>query len=228
MENERSKGTSLRNLLSLLGRTLSTFMYVFFMLASIIIFTTEMRVSYWFLPQFVIPSCMVCITFGADYWVKDDPVRRWSYCISTVVATVLLVPLSLWRMSYDGVSTGLGLIATIVLPIFPILYGITLVRVRKVQSQEIEGNPGATQTKVKLANLRNVIRVLSMISICCVLLENGYRVLMILYHFIISLPKSIAFAVLVPFPLSILSAILLAKFMKAEFVQWKPSPDGVN
>lgn len=29
-----------------------------------------------------------------------------------------------------------------------------------------------------------------------------------------------------PFPLSILSAILLAKFVKAEFVQWKPLPDG--
>ena len=217
MENERSKRTSFRNLLNWLRRALGTFVYVFFMLASIIIFTTEMRVSYWFLPLFVLPSCIISITFGADYWVGDDPVRRWFYCISTVVAAVLLVPLSLWRMSYDGVSTALGLIATIMLPIFPILYGIKLVRQRKIQNQEIEQNPDAMQFKVKHAKLRNVVRFLCLLSISCVLLENGHRVITILYHFIINLPKSIAFAVLVPFPLSIFSAILLAKFVKAEF-----------
>ena len=181
------------------------------------------------MPCFILPAYLICITFGADYWVGDNVVRRWSYCISTIISVVLLLPYLSWMMSYYGTSTALGFLATFLLPIIPILYGIRLVRMGKKKNQKADKAVETPQSMHTRMNLRKVIRVLCLLSICCVLFENSHNAILTIYYHL-TIDGITLIPGLITFPLSILSAILLAKFVKAEFVkaefvQWKPSLD---
>jgi len=222
MEKEASEKYSLKNTFHWINSAIGTFLFVFFMMATIVIFTSDMRCAYWFMPIFIVPACLVCLTFAADYWVDHDPIRLRSYWISSIIATVLLVPASMEMMSYYGRSTQIGFIATIVLPIFPIIYGIWNERKSKVAGRAVETVP---KTKRFRASKQKMIRVLCLLSICCVVFESWHRALTILYYFTKSLPDYLVFAVWVPFPLSVLSAILLARFMNVEFIPRSESSD---
>jgi len=218
MEKEIYKKTAFKDIFHWIVRAVGTFLFVFFIMAAIIVFTTDMRGTFWLLPYFILPASLICITFGADYWVGEDLVRCRSYCISTIIAVVLLMPYSSWMMSYYGTSTKLGFIATFLLPIIPILYGIRMVRRRKKQDRKADESIETPQSMRARMILRKVIRVLCLLSICCVLVENWHNAILSAYYHL-TLGGIILFPGLITYPLAILSAILLARFMKAEFVQ---------
>lgn len=225
MEKERSKKPTFKDMFHWIIRAVGTFLFVFFLMASIIVFTTDMRGTFWLMPYFILPASLICITFGADYWIGNDLVQCWSYCISTIFAVVLLLPYSLWMMSYYGTSSKIGFIATFLLPIIPILQGIRLVRMRKKQERKADKTVKTPQSMRARVILRKVIRVLCLLSICCVLFENWHNAILSVYYHLTTdgitlLPG------LITYPLAILSAILLARFMKAEFVQRNSSSDG--
>ncbi len=224
MEQVQNRPPSLKAATHWIISVLGTFLFVFFMMAGVVIFTSGMRSAYWSMPLFVIPSCMVCITFGASYWIGANKTRLWSYCISNFIATLILVPTAVSFMTYSVSMMILRIVATILLPIIPILYGIRMVRMEKNKDRRANETVQTPQSMRTQMILRKVIRVLCLLSVCCVLFENLHRAISTMYYHltrdgITLIPGLIAF------PLSILSAILLAKFMKAEFVQWKPSPD---
>ena len=224
MEKAQGKKPTLQNIFRWIIQSLGTFLYVFFMMAAIIVFTTNIKGTVWLMPCFILPAYLICITFGADYWVGDNVVRRWSYCISTIISVALLLPYFSWMMSYYVTSTALGFFATFLLPIIPIIYGIWLVRKRERNNQKADKAIETPQSMHMRMNLRKVIRVLCLLSICCVLFENWHRAILIIYHHFTSDGITLIPG-LITLPLSILSAILLGKFVKAEFVQWKPSLD---
>jgi len=215
MEQIEGKKLSPKKAIHWISSAIGTFLYVFFMIGTLIMFTSDMQYAYWFLPIFVIPSCLICLTFAADYWVCGDPVRLRAYWISSIITIIVLTPASVDNMLSVGRSTPAGFIATLVLPLVPIVYGIWKDRKSRAVRQAVDIKP---QSERFNATMKNVIRVLCLISICSVVLESWHRVLTLLSHFLVSLPDYLVFAVCVPFPLSILSAILLARFVKAEFI----------
>lgn len=215
MGNELGNNNKYKRILHWITSAIGTFLYVFFMMGTLIVFTSDLQYAYWFLPIFVIPSCLICLTYAADYWVCCDPIRLRSYWISSIITIIVLVPASVDNMLSEGRSTPAGFIATLVLPLVPIIYGIWRDRNSKVGRRAVDIKP---QSKRFNAIMKNVIRVLCLISICSVTLESWHRVLTLLSHFLVSQPHYLVFAVWVPFPLSILSAILLSRFVKAEFI----------
>lgn len=224
MEKTQSQKPTLQIIFRWMIQSLGTFLFVFFLMADIVIFTTGMHSAYWVMPLFVVPSCLVCITFGADYWIGNDKIRLWSYCISNIIAALLLVPTTVSLMTYSVSMMPLRIVATILVPIIPILYGIGKVKKKSIAQVILPNEKMAEVNRNKSKRVR-AIGVICLISICGVLFENWYKAILFLYGWLLEPKMGILLPALFPIPLSILSAILLAKFVKAEFVQWKPSLD---
>lgn len=206
---------------------LGTFLFVFFLMADIVIFTTGMKSAFWAMPLFVIPSCFVCITFGADYWIGNDKIRLRSYCISNIIAALLLVPTAFSLMTYSVSMMPLRMIATILLPIIPILYGTVKVKKKSIARLILPNEKMAEVNRSKITRMK-VICVICLISISGVLFENWYKAILFLCGWFLEPRMGILLPTLIPIPLSILSAILLAKFVKAELVQQNAYPDEVT
>ena len=224
MNDKQNQKSTYENVSHWMIQILGTFLFVFFLMADIVIFTTGMKSAYWVMPLFVIPSCIVCITLGADYWIGNDKIRLWSYCISNIIAALLLVPTAVSLMTYSVSVMPLRMIATILLPIIPILYGIGKVKNQSIAQVFLPNKKMAEGNRNKTKRMK-VISVICLISISGVLFENWYKAILFLYGWFLEPSTGILLPALVPVPRSILSAILLAKFVKAEFVQWKPSLD---
>lgn len=218
MNKTLGKRPSPKDIYQWMIQILGTFLFVFFLMVTIILFTTGMRGSFWFLPYFVLPSCLICITFGADYWTAGDLHRRWAYFVSAIVCALLLVPSSLAAMLDYGSSTALRQYATILLPIFPILYGLSMVRSRSTMNPPEPSDEMHPRPAKPSSTLQNAKRIVCLLSICCVLLENGYYVLSILYTLTLCKPDSLVFGIFVPLPLFVLTAILLVRFFRVGFV----------
>ena len=225
MEKEQSKIFKFKVVSRMIGSVVFAFLFSFCTISNILVFSTNMPVGRWFLPIFVLPANLVCMTFGIGYWIGDDPIRRWSYCVSNIALTALLLYITLELEFLNGRSTLLGLIAAILLPMLPILYNIRTIRKRKSVIQEANA-ANKTILKYKLRiRLQATIQVLCMLSICCVLFESCHGTILFFYD-LFTMPNIwLSNQTRNQIILSILSAILLAKFMKAECVQWKPSPD---
>lgn len=225
MEKEHNKMFKFKVVFRVIGSAIFAFLFSFCTLSNILVFSTNMPVGHWFLPIFVLPANLVCMTFGIEYWIGDDPIRRWSYCVSNIALTALLLFITLEIEFSTGRSTLLGLIAAILLPILPILYSIRTVRKRKPVIQEANAaNPTVLKYKLRIW-LKATIRVLCMLSICCVLFESWHRTILFFCHLFTMQNIGLSNQMRNQIILSILSAILLARFVKTEFVQWKPSPD---
>ncbi len=230
MDKIQGVRTNLKDLFHWINSALGTFLFVFFAMATIIMYVTDLKNAYWIMPLFVVVSGIGYITFGMDYWVGGDPVRRWSYCISHLIAIILLVPISLGYMTYFGTSMMLlRLIAAVLLPILSFLYSILKVRKKKAMKPAIDSDEQMDSPKGNCTMLRNMIRVVCLLCICCVMLESWYKMILDFYYYVIEPPTMIHFPELVTIMLSILSAILLARFIKAEFVQRDvPKPEATN
>ena len=226
MDKEHNKMFMFKVVFRMIGSVVFAFLFSFCTISNILAFSTNLSVGQWSLPIFVLPANLICMTFGIDYWIDDDPIRRWSYFFSNIALTALLLYITMELEFSTGRSTLLGLIAAILLPMLPILYGIRKVRKRKPSIQEANA-PSLTVVKHSIPLwLRSTFRILCMLSICCVLFESLHRTILFFWH--LFMVPNIWFSnhVRNQIILSILSAILLAKFVKAEFVQWKSLPDG--
>jgi hypothetical protein len=72
MEQEQIKKLSLKAIIRSINRAVGAFLFVFFMMAQLIIFTSGLKVWDWAMPLFVAPSCLVCLTVGANYWIEKN------------------------------------------------------------------------------------------------------------------------------------------------------------
>ncbi len=230
MENETHKSTKLKNIFLAVCRAVGTFLLVFCMMEMIIVLTSgAIRYEFWIMPIFVVPSTFLALTLGAKYWIQDDPVRSWSYLVSSIASAAFLVPISLMSPSYYGTFPMLGLFATFLLPIVTILHGIRIVRTHSTKGTSLQAKPAENLITRTNAKLRNAIRVLCFVSISCVVLENSHKVLQSFYALSVNLIDEINFPTTFKIPLSILSAILFARFIKAEFVQRDaPKPEAIE
>jgi hypothetical protein len=225
MEKEIYKKPARKDIFHWIVRAVGTFLFVFFMMGAIFVFTAGINTSRWLLPYFILPAYLVCITFGSDYMMGEDPVRRWSYCISSIITSILLVPETAFSIPSYAAMPLLRMILTVLLSVFLIGYGILKVQRLKRLNQQTDVNEKLVQPQKNQIARRKVVRFVCLVSFCCVLLESSHRVITTLFGFSLVMKDGFYFSTLAQFPLAILSAILLARFMKAEFVQRNPSLD---
>ena len=225
MEQKQTKKLELRSVLKAACHAAGTFFYVFFMMAPMIVFITGLRSGYWMMPLFVVPSSLVCLTLGADYWVGESPTRSRSNWISNIVSAVTIVPICIYSMPANDKSTMFRIIAAVLLPACTTLYGTIKANRRKALLRQVNAGEKAEQPDTALTPLRKATRTVCLLGISCVLLENTHRAVMNGYHLITMPDIFIMLPGLITFPLSILSAILLARLVKAEFVRRDSSFD---
>jgi len=225
MQKKQESKNALKNLFHWINRAVGTFLFVFFMMAAFITFTTDIRGAFWIMPYFILPAYIICATAGAKYWGEEDQIQRWSYCISTIVSALVLLPETAFSFPFDVQMPLFRMIVTVLLSILVILYGILKVRTKKTINQQIDEDKEETEAQSNWTKRKKAIRIICLLSICCVLFENGQSAIMIAYGFITNVNLSIEFSTFSPFPLSILSAILLARFIKAECVPINNLPD---
>ena len=225
MEEALNRKPALKGVLNWIIQSLGTFLFVFFMMAATVVAISGVNMKQSLLPYFNLPAYFVCVTIGAKYWVGNDEVRRWSYCVSTILFGILTILMGGYRMpSYVNMPVFKVVFASF-LTLCIILYSILYVRKRNAVDQPNIKNERTTQELREKKNCKQASRIICLLSICCVLLGNFQRAILAIYYLIANVNLSMEFSTLSPLPLSILSAILLAKFVKAEFVQWKPSLD---
>ena len=225
MEKAQSKKPTLQDIFRWITSTIGMLLLSFCLLSNILVFVLSIPDGSWAFPIIVLPANFICMTFGMDYWIGKDPFRRWAYCISNIIVTVLLLVIALDYGLSHNYTTPLGFFAAILLPILVILYSFRTALKKKTCVQSMaEINPSLPRSSVRLW-LRAVIRILCLLSICCVLFESWHRSILFFYHLLMIPNIYLSNQVRNQIVLSILSPILLAKFVKAEFVQWKPSLD---
>ena len=225
MEKAQSQKPTLQIIFRWMIQSLGTFLFVFFMMAATVVATSGVNTKQSLLPYFNLPAYFVCVTIAAKYWVGNDEVRRWSYCVSTILFGILTILMGGYRMpSYMNMPEFKVIFASFLICCI-ILYSILYVRKRNAVDQPNTTNERTIQERRERMNCKQASRIICLLSICCVLLGNFQRAILAIYYLIANVNLSMEFSTLSPLPLSILSAILLAKFVKAEFVQWKPSLD---
>jgi len=218
MEQVQGKKLTCKNVFHWINSALGTFLFVFFMMGSIFVFTTGINTSRWLLPYFILPAYLVCATFGMDYWVGDDRIRRWSYCVSTIISALVLLPETAFSIPSYAQMPWVRMIVTILLSILLSLYGIQKVRTKKAANQRIVASEEKLQVQRNGKTNSKVIRFICLLSICCVVLESWHRMITTLYGLVSMLTDIIFFSTFAQFPLGIFSIILLARFVKAEFI----------
>ena len=98
MEQERIKKLIPMNILCWIKSAFGTFLFVFFMMAATVVATSGVNTKQSLLPYFNLPAYFVCVTIAAKYWVGNDEVRRWSYCVSTILFGILTILMGGYRM----------------------------------------------------------------------------------------------------------------------------------
>ena len=186
---------------------------------SIVINTFGICALRWQIPDFSLLAYIVCVTIGVKYWIGEDSLQLRTYCVSTILSAVLLLLGTVFTIPSYVSMIPLRETVCVLLLIGIVLYAILKVRAQKSKFQRDPANESTLQTHSAQIKQRQVVRVLCLLSICCILFENCQSVLLIAYGFISKQNLALYLVTLSPFPLSILSAILLAKFVKAEFVQ---------
>ncbi|MEZ4628335.1 MAG: hypothetical protein R2912_09745, partial [Eubacteriales bacterium] len=223
------KNAKPKNILLAACRAVGTFLLVFCMMHTTMISVMGLNNYRWRLPYFNLPAYIICLTLGAVYWIGEDAVRRRSYFISTIVSVVVILPRTAFMIpSYVSMPLLRAIISTL-LVLFFVLFVIQKFRLKKPTRQQTDRSEQKPLPSNEVALRRQLIRILCMLSICCVLFENWQCAIENAYLFIIN--QELVFSVfeLSPFPLSILSAILLARFIKAEFVQRDvPKPEATE
>ena len=225
MEKAQSKKPTLQDIFRWVIQSIGTFLYVFLMMHTTIIGIMGVNNYRWLLPYFSLPAYIVCFTISAKYWIGEDDVRRITYTISTIVSAILILPQTAFMVpSYVSLPL-LRTVMSVSLSILLILFVVLRTRIKTTCNQQIGASETAMQEQMNAAKPRKTIQIICLLSICCVLFENWQASIMNAYGLLNNIDLAKSFLSFSPLPLSILSAILLAKFVKAVFVQWKPSLD---
>ncbi len=185
---------------------------------SIVINTFGICTLRWQIPYFSLPAYIVCVTISVNYWIGEDSFQLRAYCVSTILSAVLLLLGTVFTIPSYVSMIPLRETVSILLLISIVLYAILKFRAQKLKSQRDPVNKSTLHMHSAQIKQRRVVRVLCLLSICCILFENFQSALLVMYGFLTKQNLALYLVTISPFPLSILSAILLVKFVKAEFV----------
>ena len=162
----------------------------------------------WLIPYFSIPAYFFCLTIAAKYWIEDSLIRRRSFFISLIIATVILFFSGLYFPSSYVLYIGFRSILAAMASARVMLYCILNTRKKEKNTRQM----------AKSSIWKRMARIVCLLSICCVLFENWQKSIMVSYGFLTHEHYSMSLPTFSHYFLSILSAILLARFVKAEFI----------
>ena len=225
MDQKEGKERSLKKAIRWISSALGTFLYVFLMMHTIVIHTSGLYNGGWLVPYFSYPAYMVCLTIAASYWIGENRVRLRSYYVSTLISPVILLCGGAYFMPGYVVFSGFRSILAALFTVAIVLYGIWHYRkkIRNSQQRAAERKPLQVTRSDKW---RRTARIICLLSICCVLFENFQESITVTYGFLTHMNFGMSLSVVSQYPLCILSAILLARFVKAEFLPIKAPSDG--
>ncbi len=196
---------------------LGTFLFVFLMMHMFVLHFSGVYDGMWLIPYFSIPAYFFCLTIAAKYWIEDNFVRRRSFFISLVIAAVILFFSGLYFPSSYVLYTGFRSILAAMASVGVILYSILDIRKSVKNSRQIAAGNETLQV-TRSEKWGRTARIVCLLSICCVLFENCQKSIMVSYGFLTNLNYGMNLSTFSHYFLSILSAILLARFVKAEFI----------
>lgn len=224
MEQERSKKDTPKNVLQSILLALDMFLFVFLMMHTIVINASGLYNGAWLVPYFSYPAYLVCISVAIDYWIAGNHIRHRAYLPSVIFSVVILFFGGAYFMpgyvSYGGFRSLLAALLTAVI----VFYSIRDVGKKRTKFPKSAGQ-GDVAGRKRVESRLCVVRILCLLSICCVLFENVQSSIMVAYGLIVGLNFGMNLSTFSQFPLSILSAILLARFVKAEFVSRDTATD---
>lgn len=217
MEQIEGKGLSLRKTYRWITSALGTFLFVFLMMHMFVLHFSGVYDGMWLVPYSSIPAYFFCLTIAAKYWIEDNIVRRRSFFISLIIAAVVLFFSGLYFPSEYVLYTGFRSILAAMASVGVILYSILNIRKKEKTIQQIKGGQETLRTTGN-NGWKRVTRIVCLLSICCVLFENWQKSIMVSYGILTHEYYSMSLPTFSHYFLSILSAILLVRFVKAEFV----------
>lgn len=217
MEQERSKKNTLKSVLQAIILAAGSFSYVFLMLHDITRHMSGLYNDAWLVPYFSYPAYIICVTIAIDYWIAGNHVRHRSYLLSAIFSVVILFFGGAYFMPGYVTHGGLRSLLSILFTAVIIFYGIRHVGKKRTKFPQSAGQ-GDVAGRKRVESRLCVVRIICLLSICCVLFENVQSSIMVAYGLIVGLNFGMNLSTFSQFPLTILSAILLARFVKAEFI----------
>jgi len=217
MGNELGNSYSYKRSLQWITSAIGTFLFVFLMMHMFVLHFSGVYDGMWLVPYFSIPAYFFCLTTAAKYWIEDNLVRRRSFFISLIITVVVLFFSGLYFPSEYVIYTGFRSILAAIASVGVILYSILNIRKKEKTSQQIKAGQEILQTAGS-SKWKQVTRIVCLLSICCVLFENWQKSIMVSYGILTHEYYSMSLPTFSHYFLSILSEILLARFVKAEFV----------
>jgi hypothetical protein len=217
MEQTEAKPQRIKNSIRWFVSAIGTFLYVFLMMHMFVLHFSGAYDGMWLIPYFSIPAYFFCLTIAAKYWIVENHVRRRSFLISLIISTVILFFSGLYFPSEYALYTGFRSVLAAMASVGIILYRILNIRKNEKNNRQIASEKESLQ-KARRDNIRRVARIVCILSICCVLFENWQRSIMVSYGILTHEHYSMSLPTFSHYFLSILSAILLARFVKAEFI----------
>jgi len=208
LEKTTGKIQNIKNAIRWITNAIGTFLYVFLMMHMFVLHFSGVFDGMWLIPYFSIPAYFFCLTIAAKYWIEDNLVRRRSFFISLIIAAVILFFSGLYFPSAYVLYTGFRSILAALASAGVILYCILNIRKKEKNTRQM----------AKSSIWKQVARIVCLLSICCVLFENWQKSIMVSYGFLTHEHYSMSLQTFSHYFLSILSAILLARFIKAEFI----------
>ena len=219
MEKAQSQKPTLQIIFRWMIQSLGTFLFVFLMMHSIVINTFGICVLRWQIPYLSLPAYIICVTIGVKYWIGEDSFQLRAYCVSTIISAVLLLLGAVFMVPSYVSMIPLRETVNILLIIGIVLYAVLKILAQKSKVRRNPGNEDTLHLQITHIKRKQAVRILCLLSICCIIFENWQCAVLITYDLIAKQNLALYLVTISPFPLSILSAILLAKFVKAEFVQ---------
>ncbi|MEN6634221.1 MAG: hypothetical protein ABFC56_00005 [Clostridiaceae bacterium] len=196
---------------------LGTFLFVFLMMHMFVLHFSGVYDGMWLVPYFSIPAYFFCLTFGAEYWIGENLVRRRTYFASTFISPAILLCGGAYFMPGYVLFPGFRSLLAALFSVGIILYSILDIRKNgKNRRQRAAGKETLQVTRSE--KWGRTARIVCLLSICCVLFENCQKSIMVSYGFMSNLNYGMNLSTFSHYVLSILSAILLARFVKAEFI----------
>lgn len=217
MEHVEGKKLSLKNSFRWIGSAIGTFLFVFLMMHMFVLHFSGVYDGMWLIPYFSTPAYFFCLTIAANYWIGENLVRSWSFFISLIISTAILFFSGVYFPSGYVLYTGFRSLLAALFSVGIILYSIFDIRKNVKNSRQIAAGNETLQV-IRSEKWGRTARIVCLLSICCVLFENCQKSIMVSHGFLTHVNYGMNLPTFSHYFLSILSAILLARFVKVEFI----------
>lgn len=164
-------------------RFLGTSLFIFFMTRNLLDSMGVNTLAHKELTYIVILSSFICVTIGANYWYGDRVAQWRSYCISSIITFILyfafLVDL------YGNTNYHVNLLQFTVITSLPVVStAFSIWKLRKGKKTKKDAAVSDLERKPSKHSiaLANTVRMVALISFSSVFLENGQRVLSIIFE----------------------------------------------